>query len=194
MLSWLKIEETSAMAQIRSYFIEEISAFHPNLELEGAMLAAVGIMKAHSSSQALLFNLERHNFNSQPLNTTEDIQLQIQWRAETESRAENVLSTYQRNRIVEDAAFAISCVLFPKFVSSGLSVALYGDRADYWTDKTQFLVEISGTENPRAFRQRHRKKIKQLLSNPYDKGGFVVVCDFSKQRILLSFHEGNLQT
>ena len=180
----------SNMAPTHSYFIEDISTFHQNLELEGAILAAVGIMQNDLPHRSVFFSLECQNIISQKLDTEEDTQLQIQWQADTELRSKNLLRTYQRNRIIEDAALAISCILFPKVVPSGLSVALYGDRADYWTDDDRFLVEISGTENPKVFRQRHRRKVKQLLSNPYGKGGFVVVCDFLKQRILFSFHSG----
>ena len=116
--------------------------------------------------------------------------LNVYWRSETQIRAENLLRTYQRNRIVEDAAIAVACILFPKVVNCGLHVTDYGDRADYWTNDDLFLVEISGTEKAREFRSRHRQKVKQLRSNPHGKGGFVVVCDFSKKRILFSFHAG----
>jgi hypothetical protein len=173
------------MALLLSYLIEEISTFHPNLELEGAILAAVGIMKDYSPLRTALFSLECRDIVSPKLNREKEIRLQIQWQAETQLRAENLLRTYQRNRIIEDAALAISCLLFPNIVASRLEVTFYGDRADYWTDDDQFMVEISGTENPRAFRRRHQSKIKQLLSNPYGKSGFVVICDFSTQRILL---------
>ncbi|MFQ6042135.1 MAG: hypothetical protein ACE5PV_14860, partial [Candidatus Poribacteria bacterium] len=88
----------------------------------------------------------------------------------------------------EDAAIAIACILFPKIVNFELEVADLGERADYWTTDRRYMVEISGTERAREFRSRHRKKIRQLLKNPYGKGGFVVVCDFSKKRVLLSFH------
>ena len=172
-----------------SCFIEEISAFHPDLELNNAILSAVGVMKDYSESPCN-FTLKCQDVVSELFNLPNQILLNVYWRSETEIRAENILRTYQRNRIVEDAAIAIACILFPKIVNLGLHVTDYGDRADYWTDDDLFLVEISGTEKAREFRSRHRQKVKQLRSNPYRKGGFVVVCDFSEKRILFSFHSG----
>jgi hypothetical protein len=170
-----------------SYFIEEISAFHPNLELNNAILSAVGVMKDYSEIP-YNFTLKCHDIASELFNVPNQILLNVYWRNETQIRAENILRTYQRNRIVEDAAIAIACILFPKIVNFELEVAYLGERADYWTTDRRYMVEISGTERAREFRSRHRKKIKQFLQNPYGKGGFVVVCDFSKKRILLSFH------
>jgi hypothetical protein len=169
-----------------SYFIEEISVFHPDLELNNAILSAVGVMKDYSESP-YSFTLECQNIASEMLDANQ-ILLNVYWRSEIQIRAENILRTYQRNRIVEDAAIAIACILFPKIVNFELEVAYLGERADYWTTDRRYMVEISGTERAREFRSRHRKKIKQFLQNPYGKGGFVVVCDFSKKRILLSFH------
>jgi hypothetical protein len=79
-------------------------------------------------------------------------------------------------------------VLFPKIIPlCPLRVAQIGEGGDYWLCGHDYLVEISGTETG-ELEQRHRQKVEQLLDNPYGRDGFVVVCCFTTQRIIFSFH------
>ncbi|MBI1927461.1 hypothetical protein HYR99_24875 [Candidatus Poribacteria bacterium] len=135
------------------------------------------------------FHLECQNIVSARLQGTEVNQIQVYWHKETELRAARQKKTFQQKRLVEDGAIGIACILFSNVVNlSGLEATDLGDRGDYWINSGQYLVEISGTERGSEFRRRHRQKIKQLLDNPHKRDGYVVVCDFSRQRILFSFH------
>ncbi|MBI1923193.1 hypothetical protein HYR99_02970 [Candidatus Poribacteria bacterium] len=182
------------MAMILSCLIEDIPQFHPDLELTPMILSAVSVMRKYSKSPSA-FHLECQNIVSALLRGTEANHIQVHWRKETELRADRQKRTFQQKRLVEDGAIGIACILFPKVVYlSGLEATNFGDRGDYWINRRQYMVEISGTERASEFRRRHRQKIRQMLSNPYQKDGYVVVCDFFSQRILFSFHRQEAET
>lgn len=63
-----------------------------------------------------------------------------------------------------------------------------GDKADYFLENREYLLEISGTENAEQLAPRHRAKVHQVQANPFGKDGYVFVCCFSNQRAKFSFH------
>ena len=96
----------------------------------------------------------------------------------------------QEHIITEWAALAVACVVLAKYTSLRLrSVAVQGDRFDYWvTDgKCDFGLEVSGTMEE-ALEGRHREKVKQLLTNPYRIDGYALAVRFAVPEVLFSFH------
>jgi len=173
-----------------SYYIEDIAEFHPELEVEHIILASVSIMARYSDNHFCNFTLECHNIVSDLLSENGRVQICVKWQTETYERSFGIARVHQRKDLVEFAAIAIACIMFPNVVHlSRLEATDVGDRADYWINDEEYMVEISGTERTIELRRRHREKTEQLLSNPYRKNGYVIVCDFSSKQILFSFHK-----
>ena len=178
------------MSQPLSYLIEEIGNFHPEMELEHLILSAVAVMATYSPNLYCDFRLEYQDLPEDLVRGKLPTHLRIHWHSETAIRAEGIRRTHQRKNLVEFAAIAVALLLFPQVVDlSGFEPTDIGERADYWIANRKYLVEISGTENPDKVRQRQWEKKGQLLSNPSAQDGYVVVCGFATQEILLSFHQ-----
>ncbi len=117
------------------------------------------------------------------------ISIEISWEAGTFPNSGRLLNTVQREVIVEYAAIAVAFLLVTNIANCTISeVALRGDKADYFVNDRKYMLEVSGTENPKQAAPRHKNKVEQLLANPYEKGGYVVVCCFSNQKAYFSFH------
>jgi hypothetical protein len=184
------IQNEFTMSQPLSYFIEEIKDSHPEMELEHLILSAVAVMTAYSPHSYCDFQLECQDLPADWVRGNVPSTIRIHWHSETAIRAKRISKIHQRKNLVEFAAIAIAFILFPQVVDlSGFEPTDIGERADYWIANRKYLVEISGTETLDKVRQRRWEKIAQLLSNPSKQDGYVVVCGFATQEILLSFHQ-----
>ena len=99
----------------------------------------------------------------------------------------------QQKDVTEAAAVAMAFAALTNFTSATLvSVAARGERFDYVLAEhgVRCGVEISGTqmEDRQAMRDRQMQKIRQLLANPKQWGGYVVIVGFARREIWLSRH------
>lgn len=97
----------------------------------------------------------------------------------------------QERTVTEWAACGIACAVVSHY-APGLrirTVALEGDRFDYWVDdgSQDRGLEVSGTMTTDV-EARHREKVRQLLANPHGVDGYVVVVGFATQEVVFSFH------
>ena len=142
------------------YYIENIVESHPDLEVEHIILASVSIMARYADNHFCNFILECHNIVPELLSENGKTQICVKWRTETYERSFGIARVYQRKDLVEFAAIAIACILFPNAVNlSGLEATDVGDRADYWINDEEYMIEISGTERTTELRRRHREKL-----------------------------------
>ncbi|MBI1925181.1 hypothetical protein HYR99_13145 [Candidatus Poribacteria bacterium] len=171
--------------------IEDIIAAHPNLYLKPCAVMAAALM-SQGSALPYEFAVECEGFSPPVLGGEKTFHLRASWTEQTGLQAKRVWHTEQPKSIVERAAVALAALLFAKLIPVGeIRVTREGDRADYWLRRVQCALEVSGTENPRKLRKRHRQKIAQVLSNPLGWNGYVVVACFSpSQRVIRwSYHE-----
>jgi hypothetical protein len=171
--------------------IEEIIAAHPNLYLEHCAVMAVALMSQQSTSP-VEFSVECEGLKIPALSGETTFLLRVSWTEETAHKAHRAWHTEQLKSIVERAAVALAALLVAKLLSDGkMRVTKEGERADYWLPQLRCALEVSGTENPRELRRRHREKIAQMLENPLGWDGYVVVSCFSaSQRVILwSYHD-----
>ena len=168
--------------------IEDIARFHPYLDVNHVIHCLVALM-ATPRKYSCTFIVECRGIQSKWAGERGKISLCLKWREETAERTTRTLQTYHRHHVVEQAAVALTCVLFPQIVPlCPLRVAQIGEGGDYWLHGHDYLVEISGTEQTGELERRHRQKVGQLLAGSHDRDGFVVVCCFTTQRIIFSFH------
>lgn len=170
--------------------IEQVADWHPRLFLDSHVVACVAVMSLHSASPGV-FEVECENIVSDWLGEETRFALEVSWLAETERKAERLRLTLQQKPIVEMAASALAFSLTPHIIALGeLSVASYGERADYLLLEKPAVLEISGTESPAELARRHREKVAQALENPYNLDAYIVVCSFSAagHRIRFSYH------
>jgi hypothetical protein len=129
--------------------------------------------------------------DSDLLNGSDTLQVEINWLKETFPDSKILLNTIQREVIIENTAVAIAFLLTTEVVGCTIDeVTLRGDRADYFMNGRDLMLEISGTGALKQCATRHKQKSEQLLENPYGKPGYVVVCCFSTQEGFFSYHEG----
>jgi hypothetical protein len=172
--------------------IEDIMVAHPNLYVEHCVVMAVALMSRHAISPCE-FILECIGFRLLALGVEAQCLLRVSWTQQTALKAQGIWHTEQPKSIVERAAVALAALILAKFLPEGqMQVTKIGDRADYWLPRLQCALEVSGTEQARALRRRHREKVRQVLSNPLQWSGYVIVCCFTAQerRILWSYHAG----
>ncbi|HEV2802779.1 MAG TPA: hypothetical protein VGW12_20070 [Pyrinomonadaceae bacterium] len=135
------------------------------------------------------FEVKCERIKSSRIGQGEVVQVEIHWRPDTFPNSERLLKTIQREVIVEHSAVAIAFLLVTEIASCKVTeVTLRGDKADYFLNGRKIMLEVSGTENAGKSVLRHREKCEQLLSNPYGKGGYVVICCFSNNMAIFSFH------
>jgi hypothetical protein len=95
----------------------------------------------------------------------------------------------QDNTVTEWAALGVAFAVVAVYANLRVqSVALEGDRFDYWvTDgESDFGLEVSGTMTEDVI-ARHREKVRQLRENPYGQDGYVVVVGFATRMVIFSF-------
>jgi len=169
--------------------IEEIAQLHPNLFCEDVIVSAVAIMK-NTGKSPCCFTIECRNIELELADETGKIQLSISWQKETEEAAERMLQSHHRHRLVEDVAVGIAYLLAGRVLSlSPIIAGQIGNGSDYWVKNRNYMLEVSGTENPSELERRHKQKIKQLLSSRARPDGYVIVCCFTSRRIIFSFHQ-----
>lgn len=118
-----------------------------------------------------------------------EIAIEYDWLAETFPECSRLFHTLQRDAVVEYAAVAAAFLLVTNIARKNITeVTLRGDRADYFLEGRNLLLEISGTENAGLLAVRRHEKIRQLQANPFGKDGYVFVCCFSNQKAKFSFH------
>jgi hypothetical protein len=71
-----------------------------------------------------------------------------------------------------------------------MRVTVQGQRADYWLPQLRCALEISGTERGRDLPRRHKVKAAQVLANPWQWDGYVFICCFAADHMVIrwSFH------
>ncbi|MCI0379597.1 MAG: hypothetical protein L0215_18470 [Gemmataceae bacterium] len=167
--------------------IEEIADWHPHLFLEPHIVACGAILEAYSKSPAK-FDVDCEKVQDQEAK----FQMLVSWTPETADKGRRFRATVQPHVLVEMASVALAMVLVHEVLALGpLDVTVLGEKADYRSLQSEYVVEVSGTENLAELSRRHKDKVKQALANPFDWGAHVVVCGFSKSghRIRLSQHE-----
>ena len=123
------------------------------------------------------------------VNESDQLPIEISWKAGTFPNSQRLFKTIQRAIIVEYAAVAIALLLVSRVTNDRITeVTLRGDKADYVLNNGEAMLEISGTEDYKSIKSRHNEKCEQLLSNPYHVGGYVVVCCFANQLAYFSYH------
>jgi hypothetical protein len=176
--------------RVFEWAIEDIETAHPGLYLEHHAVMAVALM-SRLSLPPCEFLVEVEGFSLPDLEGETTFLLQIAWNRQAALDAERVLRTEQTKAIVEHAAVALAALLFAHLVPNGrLRVTDERDRADYWLPRLRCALEISGTEQNREFRRRHREKTAQMLGNPRQWNGYVFVCCFDPghKAIRWSYH------
>lgn len=134
-------------------------------------------------------DVECESVTSKFINESDQLPIEISWKAETFPNSQRLLKTIQRAVIVEYAAVAIALLLVSRVTNDRITeVTLRGDKPDYVLNNGEAMLEISGTENPKSIKSRHKQKCAQLLANPYRVGGYVVVCCFANQLAYFSYH------
>jgi hypothetical protein len=118
------------------------------------------------------------------------VPLRLAW---TEPMIPPVPLAAQREYITEAAACGLAFALLAHFTAATLvDVADRGDRFDYIVSENgvRLGVEISGSqaEEKSLLRDRHGQKIRQLLENPHQWGGYVVIVGFTRREVILSYH------
>ncbi len=176
--------------QTFEWAIEDIVAAHPNLYLEHCMVMAAALMSQHTTSPCE-FTLACEGFRPPTRGEGTTCLLRVSWTRQTLLKAQRVRHTEQSKSLVERAAVALAALVFAKLVPEGhMQVTKVGDRADYWLPSLQCALEVSGTETPRVLSRRHREKVAQVLRNPLQWNGYVMVCCFAPQRrhVRWSYH------
>ena len=170
--------------------IEDIVTAHPDLYLEHCAVMAVALMSRNSTSPCE-FVVECEGFAPTDVGPEPCFALRVSWAEQTAVTAARVWLTEQPKPIVERAAVALAALAFAHLIHGGtMRVAEQGERADYWLPQLGRALEISGTEQSRELRRRHREKIGQMLANPWNWDGFVFVACFepANRVIRWSFH------
>lgn len=172
------------------WMIEDIVAAHPELYLEHCAVMAVALM-SRKSSMPYEFTITCEGLNL-PDSGPQSFLLRVSWNELTAAKAQRIWQTEQRKAIAERAAVALAALLFAKLIpETKMRVTGLGDHADFWLASLQCALEVSGTESRNELPRRHREKIVQVLSNPLQWNGHVVVCCFDTPHgyIGWSYHE-----
>jgi hypothetical protein len=170
--------------------IEDIVLAHPGLYLEHCAVMAVALMSRLSEAPCGFF-VECEGFCPPDLDGETAFALRVSWDEQTARDSERVWRTEQPRPIVERAAVALAALLLTHLIpGSQLRVTDTGDRADYWLPQLRLALEVSGTEHRRELAARHREKTAQLLANPRQWDGYVLLCCFDPALRLIrwSYH------
>lgn len=173
-----------------AWAIEEIVSAHPNLYLEHCVALAVALMSQQTASPCE-FGVECTGFTLPQLGAASEFLLRVSWTDQTALKALRIRQTEQPKSIVERAAVALAALLFAKLIPRGqMRVTRTGERADYWLPRLRKALEVSGTVQRHELVRRQREKAVQVLQNPLQWDGYVVVCCFAKRarRIRWSYH------
>jgi len=134
-------------------------------------------------------DIECERIISKHINDNGQLQIELSWRPDTFPHSIRLLKTIQREVVVEYSAVAVAFLLVTVIANCTITeVTLRGEKADYFLNGRELMLEVSGTENSKTAKTRHKEKGVQLQSNPYGKGGYVVVCCFSNRIAHFSFH------
>lgn len=170
--------------------VEDLEGWYPRLFLEPHLVACVAVMGRYSPSPAT-FGVSCEGVRSRWLGKADAFRLEVSWAEQTADKASRLLATIQQKPLVELASVALAFILARRLLSLGqLDLNDYGERADYRSLATEYVLEISGTEDASELGRRHREKVAQALENTYGWGACVVVCAFSAKghRIRVSRH------
>jgi hypothetical protein len=120
--------------------------------------------------------------------TLEEGNLNLYW-ADLKKDFERCLNTYQEPVITEFAALGLACILVTYRSKLEITeVTRRGDKVDYWLGNRELLLEVSGAQGCNIETLCTEKAQEQLLKNPFRKGGYVCVTDFSTRRTRLWFY------
>jgi hypothetical protein len=97
------------------------------------------------------------------------------------------IKTYQVPVLTELATLGLACILIKQKIGSEITeVTRRGDRADYWLDDRQLMLEVSGMQSG-DIEALYRLKEQQLLANPHCKDGYVCVAVYDSLESRLIF-------
>ena len=168
-----------------TWAIEDIVTAHPNLYLEHCVAMAVALMSQQTASPCE-FAVECAGFNLPTFGAEPRFLLRVSWTEQTALKAGRIRQTEQPKSIVERAAVALAALLFAKLIPDGqMQVTRTGEGADYWLPRLQRALEVSGTEQRRELARRQREKAAQVLRNPLQWDGYVIVCCFATRARLI---------
>jgi hypothetical protein len=97
-------------------------------------------------------------------------------------------ATYQTAVITEFATLGLACILVAHCPGLEITeVTRRGDKADYWLGDKELMLEVSG-EQTGSIEELCAMKAKQLLQNPFGKGGYVCVAVYANAAARLRFY------
>ena len=135
--------------------IEEVSEWHPHLELDGFVVACVEVLSRHSRSPAK-FTVELEGLSLPSLESVTEFSWEIGWRKPTEIRAIRLRATMQRRQLVEYASVALAFAILHLLHEAGkFQVSETNDGADYRSIAPELVLEVSGTDNLKELNRRH---------------------------------------
>lgn len=173
-----------------TYDLEDIGLDHPSL-LTAHLEASVVARCRESGGRPWTV---RNHCSDLPAAGTAIRDVDLEWRAATEGKANQVLRTHQANRVTEDAAIGACAAVFAALAEGEITeVTQHGTGVDYWLDQRRAVLEISGlrTGDDTALQQRHAAKRQQLLGGSLRRlgyPGYVFVVTFGGHQALISYH------
>ena len=99
-----------------------------------------------------------------------------------------VIKTYQAHVITEMATLGLACGMISAFTEMEVTeVTRRGEKADYWLGDRELMLEVSGQESG-DLGALCQEKSNQLQDNPFGKGGFVCVANYSDAEARLWYY------
>jgi hypothetical protein len=165
------LEETT------SWHLLNTALFHPYL---------IALLEGEERQTEALITVQLQNIGD----IIEERRLHLIWQA---SSAPELPLGVDAETITEFAACALASIIASRYAGLQIrTVGTRGDRFDYWCrmEYTDFGLEVSGTQvsDESELNNRHRQKVRQLLSNPHGIDGFVAVSSFPTNTARFSYH------
>jgi hypothetical protein len=175
----------------RSYRLEVLGNLHPKIRADDwrspIVIRLLGGGSYTDGSVTITVNCRRQAIE---VNTdaTNERNVELCW-ANLRSDYEKCKNTYQAPVLTEFAALGIACVVSADCSNAQITeVTQRGDKADFWLNDRQWLLEVSGQESGDLATLRDQKR-DQLLANPFEKPGFVCVSNFQQRKSYFWYFE-----
>lgn len=173
----------------RSYRLEVLGGLHPKIRADdwrspivirllsgGSYIDGTATIELSCRRQAIEVNAEANERS-----------VELRWE-NLRSDYEKCKNTYQAPVLTEFAALGIACVVTADCPKAQITeVTQRGDKADFWLNDGQWLLEVSGQESGDLIALRDKKR-DQLLANPFERSGFVCVSNFQQRKTYLWYY------
>jgi hypothetical protein len=169
------------------YNLSDLRDMHPRLLWDEIVAATSSILEErfHGQSQALI----ALDFRRIPLVGSGEETLQIRLRLQGEFDLARIRRTYERPRLVELAAIAITGLsLYHLGGHEMVDVALRGSAADYLVDLPRHHLEIGGRSQRRSFEPAWRQKYRRLAAHS-KRGSYLSLVEFQTPAARIEFSE-----